>query len=113
MKPKWKAEFEHELEQARSAREGGNEGMARVCARRAAGIVIGEYLARQGYKEPSPSAYERLKLFNSLLGIDEQLKTITSHFLLKVKDDRSLPEHIDLVREAVLLMRCLLLDNTN
>ncbi len=24
----------------------GNEGMARVCARRAAGIIIGEYLNR-------------------------------------------------------------------
>ncbi|MBA4384672.1 MAG: hypothetical protein C0410_08045 [Anaerolinea sp.] len=33
-----------ELEKAREARQNGNEGMARVLARRAAGLVIREYL---------------------------------------------------------------------
>ena len=37
-----------EFERAASARRKGNEGQARVCARRAAGIAIREYLIRRG-----------------------------------------------------------------
>ena len=87
--------------------------MARVCARRAAGIVIGEYLIRRGYKRLTTSAYDRLKLFISLPDVDEQSKVITSHFLIKVSLNRSLPDQIDLIREAGWLKNTLLLDNTN
>ena len=87
--------------------------MARVCARRAAGIVIGEYLLRRGYKRLTISAYDRLKLLISLPEVDEQSKVITSHFLLKVTHDRSLPDQIDLISEAGWLKNTLLLDNTN
>ena len=38
--------------------------MARVCARRAAGIIIGEYLVRRGYPSKSDSAYVRLSVLS-------------------------------------------------
>jgi hypothetical protein len=104
----WKTEYQKELEQAISAGAAGKEGMARVCARRAAGIVIGEYLLRRGYIKPGPSAYDRLSLFNSLPDVDNQLKIIASHFLLKVNIDRSLPINADLVSEVQWLMEQLI-----
>lgn len=39
---------EAELAKAREAMDAGNEGMARVCARRAAGHVLGAYYGRAG-----------------------------------------------------------------
>ena len=104
----WKIEYQKELEQAISARAAGKEGMARVCARRAAGIVIGEFLLRRGYTNPGPSAYDRLSLFNSLPDVDNQQKNIASHFLLKVNADRSLPINADLVSEVQWLMEQLI-----
>ncbi|HEX9091656.1 MAG TPA: hypothetical protein VF831_09215 [Anaerolineales bacterium] len=112
-KPKWKPEYDHEIEHAISARSKGNEGMARVCARRAAGIVIGEYLLRRGYTQPNSSAYDRLTLFNSLPEVNEDMKVITSHFLLRVSHDHTLPGQIDLISEAQCLKKTLLLDSTN
>ena len=39
----WKEKLQKEFERAQIARASGNEGQARVCARRAAGIAIREY----------------------------------------------------------------------
>lgn len=112
-KPRWKSEYEKEIKQALSARANGNEGKSRVCARRAAAIIIGEYLLRRGYKRLNPSAYERLSLFNSLPDVDDHVKVITNHFLLKVDHERKLPVDIDLIDEARWMLKNLLLENTN
>ena len=96
----WKKQYKKEIEQAISARAQGNEGMARVCARRAAGIIIGEYLLRGGHPSLSNSAYERLSIFNSLPDVDPVYKNIANHFLLKVNSDRSLPIEADLICEV-------------
>ncbi len=77
--------------------------MARVCARRAAGIVIGEYLERRGVTNLTHSAYARLSKFNDLLDVDQNLKVIAGHFLLKVDRDYKFPENIDLIAEVQLL----------
>jgi len=97
---KWKDGFDHEINQAILARDNGNEGMARVCARRAVGILIGEYFYRHGYGNQSASAYDRLSRFTSLPEVDEQVKTMCNHFLLKVDNDHNLPAGVDLLVEA-------------
>jgi len=109
----WKTAYGNEIQRAQAARLVGNEGMARVCARRAMGIVIGEYLYRRGYKELSTSVYDRLQLFGSLPDVDETLKATTRHFLLKVDHNRRLPGDVDLISEVETLARILLLENTN
>jgi hypothetical protein len=50
-------QIEKEFELAERARANGNEGRARVCARRAAGIAAREYLTRKGAR---PQSSERL-----------------------------------------------------
>ena len=96
----WKEEFDNEISQGILARDKGNEGKARVCARRAAGILINEYFYSHGFENQSTSAYDQLSRFTSLPEVEEQAKTISNHFLLKVDKDHNLPEDVDLLVEA-------------
>ncbi len=103
--------YQDEIDHALLARKAGNEGMARVCARRAAGIVIGEYLSRQGYINLSKSTVERMSIFLTLPGIDGHVRDVTSHFMIKVNPDHNLPGDTDLISDARWLITNLLLEN--
>lgn len=83
----------------------GNEGMARVCARRAVGIAIGFYLRENGHPDPGKSAYDRLRYLCNLPDMPEELKQVASHFLIRVNPDRKLPLDIDLISEARWLIK--------
>ncbi len=98
--PSWQVSFLEELQQAEAAREAGNEGMARVCARRAAGIAAGEYLCRHGLSLADPSAYVRLKFLLQLPQTPPAVQEVLNHFLMRVNLDRSLPIPADLIAEA-------------
>jgi hypothetical protein len=108
LKKLWNAEFKKEIERALLARSDGNEGMARVCARRAAGIIIGEYLNRHGYPILSNNAYERLSVFHGLPDVDKKYKEIANHFLMKVNLDHNLPMKADLISDVIWLKENLL-----
>jgi hypothetical protein len=99
----WKVEYKKEIERALMSRSDGNEGMARVCARRAAGIIIGEYLDQLGYSDMTISAYNRLSLFTNLPEVNEKYKEIARHFLIKVNLDHNLPVKTDLISDAIWL----------
>lgn len=96
----WQERFSEELRQAKAAREAGNEGMARVCARRAAGIAAGEYFRRHGLTLKDPSAYARLKFLSQLPQTSPAIQEVINHFLLRINPDRSLPIQVDLIAEA-------------
>ena len=107
-KPLLDEAYRQEIARAQSARASGNEGMARVCARRAAGLIAGAYLHRIGYPHSNPSAYQLLKQLMSLTNLDPKIKQIAGHFLLPVNHNRQLPVQVDLVDEAQWLARTLL-----
>ncbi len=88
------------LEKAEQARARGNEGQARVCARRAAGIAVREYLTRQGIHPPSVSAYDLLNLLKDDPRLSPDLRLIANHLTLRVTDEFKLPVNVDLVAEA-------------
>jgi hypothetical protein len=96
----WKKRASNELAQAAAARENGNEGMARVCARRAAGLIVGEYLQRQGIPSPGPSAYDRLNLLLDLAYVSKQAREISKHLIRRVNKDFNLPVEADLIAET-------------
>jgi hypothetical protein len=96
----WEAEFEQEIHQAETARSAGNEGMARVCARRAAGIVIGEYLRRQGIKNFESGAYDRVRYFAEATGVSPQARLVAQHLLTRVTPEHTLPLDVDLIAET-------------
>ena len=85
---------------ARTARQAGNEGRARVCARRAAGHIIGEFIARNKMDFASESALERLRyLYSSPVITEDQRETI-GHFLVHTNPDHELPIDADLILDA-------------
>jgi HEPN domain-containing protein len=96
----WKVEMQIEFDRAVQARARGNEGQARVCARRAAGIAIREYLIRQGIRPPSSSAYDLLNLIKDDPHLSSTLKQIAEHLTLRVTEEFKLPVDADLVAEA-------------
>jgi hypothetical protein len=96
----WQAEIRKEFEKAEQARGRGNEGQARVCARRAAGIAAREYLIRQGIRPPSVSAYDLLNLLKTEPRLAPELRTIADHLTLRVNEEFKLPVNADLIAEA-------------
>jgi hypothetical protein len=96
----WQGKLQKEFELAEQARANNNEGQARVCARRAAGIVIREYLVHRGIRPTSSSAYDLLNLIKDdpLLSLD--LRLIAEHLTLRVTEEFKLPVDADLVAEA-------------
>ncbi len=96
----WNITYLHEIEQARLARLSGNEGRARVCARRAASTLIAEYLTRHGMQVPASSAQVRLHYLLTLPGLSPATYEITSHLLMHVDESYSLPDHIDLIADV-------------
>jgi HEPN domain-containing protein len=96
----WQTEIQAEFEKAAQARGRGNEGQARVCARRAAGIAIREYLTRRGVRPPSVSAYDLLNLIKDDTVLSHDLRLIADHLTVRVTEEFKLPVEVDLVEEA-------------
>lgn len=94
------SEIETEFERAASARARDNEGQARVCARRAAGIAIRYYLTRQGAPPRTASAYDLLNLIKDDPDLSPNLKLIANHLTVRVTEEFKLPVEVDLVAEA-------------
>ena len=92
--------MEREFEQAERARARGNEGQARVCARRAAGIAIREYFTLRGERVGTSSAYDLLNLIKDDPRLPPDLKLIADHLTLRVNEEFKLPVSVDLIAEA-------------
>ena len=96
----WQEKIQKEFELAEQARARKNEGQARVCARRAAGIAIREHLTRRGIRPPSTSSYDLLNLLKDDPLLSSDLKLIADHLTLRVTEEFKLPVDADLVAEA-------------
>lgn len=96
------------MQNAGSARALGNEGKARVCARRAAGVIIQEYYYLQQKSVHNQSAYELLKSVQDFPGFPLAARHSVELLLLKVNADFDLPEGVDLIAEVENLAKILL-----
>src|SRR6478672_12435227 len=96
----WQKQIEDEFKHAEQARANKNEGQARVCARRAAGIAIREYLSRGGIRPPSTSAYDLLNLIKEDPLLPPDLRLFADHLTVRVTEEFKLPVDVDLVEEA-------------
>ena len=106
----WKNDLKMEFERAAQARIQKNEGQMRVCARRAAGIAIREYLTRQGQRPPSLSAYDLLNLLKQDSNLSPTLQSVLDHLTVRVTEEFKLPVEADLVADARVLCQTLLPD---
>jgi len=96
----WQSKIQAEFSRAEQARAKGNEGQARVCARRAAGIAIREYLTRKGVTPSSASAVDLLNLLKADPLLSPDLQPIVDHLTLRVTEEFKLPVDADLIAEA-------------
>ncbi len=96
----WQSEIQAEFNKAHQARLRGNEGQARVCARRAAGIAAREYFTRRGEQVRTSSAYDLLKLVAEDPAIPSDLRHSAARLTLRVDEEFKLPAEVDLVGEA-------------
>jgi hypothetical protein len=96
----WQSQLAAEFERADQARARENEGQARVCARRAAGIAIREYFSRRGIRPPSTSAYDLLNSIKEDPALPLNLQRIADHLTVRVTEEFKLPLDVDLVAEA-------------
>ncbi len=103
------AQINAEFERAEQARAGGNEGQARVCARRAAGIAIREYFVRRGKTICTPSSYDLLNMFIEEASLPDDLRQIAVHLTLRVDEEFKLPMDVDLIAEARMLCKELII----
>jgi hypothetical protein len=107
----WNIQLKTEFERARQARMEKNEGKARVCARRAAGIAARAYLTRKEIQVPSMGAYDLLNLLRENLELPPEMQSIADHLTMRVNEDFQLPIEADLVAEARVLCDWLMNEN--
>ena len=104
----WKKSLEKELQMAADARVRGNEGQTRVCARRAAGVIIREYFMRRGISSPASSAFDLLKAVLDASDLPVDARRAAEYLTLRVNEEFQLPVAVDLVEEARTLCQSLL-----
>lgn len=109
----WRERFDLELAGAIRARGRGNEGQARVCARRAAGIAATEYYIRRGLPPRNRSAIHMLQQLRDDSATPLSARLALDNLLLQVSEDFKLPPGIDLIADARVLCDELLPDAHN
>jgi HEPN domain-containing protein len=80
-----------QLALAHEARRDGNEGRARVCARRAAGWAIGAYFASLTGAEPPVSALSLLHWLQQQVDIGEEIRNAAMRLTAHVTPAHELP----------------------
>lgn len=96
--PEVKAAIIRELEQGERARGAGNEGQARVCARRAVGIALRAFWDED--VSHTPSVIPLLQRLQETETLPQALREVAGHFLMRVTPEFRLPLDVDLLAEA-------------
>lgn len=86
--------IESELRNGRAALDRGNHGMARVCARRAAGWAIQIWLAEKGVDLQTPSAFDYIKHLNEQTDNPDSVRQVLKHLIAKAEHAENSEEHI-------------------
>jgi len=94
------APVEKELAQAHKARAMGNEGQARVCARRAAGIAIREWYRRRLGTGWHGDALKQLQRLQADALAPENVREAARRLTTRVDFDHTLPFEDDPIEDA-------------
>lgn len=109
MDPEAQLRILDELRRARREREGGNEGKARVCARRAAGWAAAELNRRREPASEAPaSVLALLAWFRDLDAVPRELREAADRLIRHVRPDHSLPHAEDPLEDAERIVRAVL-----
>ena len=103
----WHSRYEAELQRGVTARAEGNEGMARVCARRAAGVLVRAYFERSGRAAHGRSVLNLLRMLADAAAESDEIRELAGLFVLQITEDHVLPGDIDLLDAAERLREAL------
>ena len=93
-----------ELQMAAAARSGGNEGKARVCARRAAGWAIRGWQVQRGNSELGQSAHRYLQGAALDRSLPAHIRSAATHLVMRINQDHDLPSDSDVLDDARVLV---------
>lgn len=93
-----------ELLLAKQSRLEGNEGRARVCARRAAGTAVKLYLENKGLTIGSENALQSLDKLRGETELPARVQTAVGWLIQRVDQNYNLPAEIDLIKEAWIVL---------
>lgn len=96
-----------EMTRARQARAQGNEGMARVCARRAVGWAVRIRYADHFQAGDTRSAFVLLEWFRDRSGAPPSLRRAAQRLTVRIDEDHELPHDQDPLLDARLLLSAL------
>jgi hypothetical protein len=95
------------MDAARQARSSGNEGRARVCARRAAGHAIRGYKEAIAVPDRDHSAYALLRWLAADPGFEPSVRSCAERLAARVTPDHVLPYPEDPLADAKFLIEAL------
>jgi hypothetical protein len=102
-----RSQIQEELLLAKQSRKEGNEGRARVCARRAAGAAVIDLNLRQGMPSTPDNAYQSLIAFQKREGLPDRIRLALTRLIRRVDENHHLPPGVDLIDEAAILINYL------
>lgn len=98
-------QIKEEILLAKQSRQEGNEGRARVCARRAAGAAVKEYLVKKGISQKQENAIQSLLIFSQSENLPVQVQAAVDWLVQRVNQDYNLPSEVDLIHEAGIVIQ--------
>jgi len=98
-------QIKEEILLAKQSRQEGNEGRARVCARRAAGAAVKEYLVKKGISQKQENAIQSLLIFSQSENLPVQVQEAVDWLVQRVNQDHNLPSEVDLIHEAGIVIQ--------
>lgn len=105
-----KLQIKEELLLAKQSRLEGNEGRARVCARRAAGAAVNGYLQRKGIIQKRENALQSLIILGRTEKLPARVQKAVDLLVQRVNQDYNLPPEVDLILEAGVVIQFVELD---
>ncbi len=96
---------QEEILLAKQSRAEGNEGRARVCARRAAGTAAGQFLIEQGVGDAEDNAVQSLIRLSTMDSLPDRVQIAARLLVMRVDESNNLPPKVDLIEEAGVVIR--------
>ena len=100
-----KLQIKEELLLAKQSRLEGNEGRARVCARRAAGSAVKEYLLKKGLIQNQENAIQSLQFLARMDTLPVRVQEAVDWLVQRVNLDHNMPPEVDLIYEAGIVIK--------
>ena len=98
-------QIEKELSTAREARQSGNDGKARVCARRAAGQAVAMYLAKNPMPAWGTDALSQLKHLKDSPEFSQPCRDAAARLTTKISDQFTYQFSTDPLEDANIIIR--------